>query len=77
MSQFLVKVLAILGLTLFISIYFSVDFSVIFTRLILGLLSLNSDLRTLRAFKTFLLISQVNTQLNLTNSWLICTIYLG
>ena len=27
--------------------------------------------------KTFLLISLVNTRLNLTNCWLICTVYQG
>ena len=55
-------------------VYFLVNFSVIFTRLILGLrslksgwLSLKSGLRTLRTFKTFFLISLVNTWLNLTN----------
>ena len=74
MSQFVLKVFAILGLTWFKSVYLSVNFSVIFTRLILGLrslksgwLSLKSGLRTLRTFKTFFLISLVNTWLNLTN----------
>ena len=70
MSQFLVKVFAILGLITLSLVYFLVNFSVIFTRLILGL-------RSLRTFKTFLLISYVITQLNLTNFWLICTVYLG
>ena len=74
MSQFLVKVFAILSLTRFNSVYFSVNFSMIFTRLILGLHSLKSSQRslksglcTLRIFKTFLLISSANTWLNLTN----------
>ena len=77
MSQFLVEIFAILGLTRFISVHFSINFSVTFTQLILGLRSLKSsyyslktDLRTLRVFKTFLLISSVNSRLNLTNYWL-------
>ena len=70
MSQFLVKVVAIIGLIPFSLVYFFVNFSVIFTRLILGL-------RSLRTFKTFLLISYVITQLNLTNFWLIWTVYLS
>ena len=66
MSQFLVKVFAILGLTRSNSVYFSVNSSVIFIWLILGLgalktsqRSLKSGLCTLRVFKTFLLISSV------------------
>ena len=74
MSQLLVKVFAILSLTRFNSVYFSVNFSMIFTWLILGLHSVKSGqhslktgLCTLRIFKTFLLISSANTWLNLTN----------
>ena len=81
MSQFLVKAFAIFGLTQFNLVYFSVNSSVIFTwfntRFTLTkehLALTKSSLRTLRIFKTFLLISLVNTQLNLTNCWLICTV---
>ena len=77
MSQFLVKVFAILDLARFDSFYFSVNVSVIFTQLIIGLRPLKSGLRTLKVFKNFLLISLVNTWLNLTNCWLICTVYLS
>ena len=73
MSQFLVKVFAILGLTWFNSVYFSVNFSVIFTQLILNLCSLKSSqhslksgLHTLRLLKTVVVISSY-TWLNLTN----------
>ena len=84
MSYFHVKVFAIHCLVQFNSVYFLFNFSVIFTWLILSLFSLKScqcslkrGLCKLRVFKTFLLISSVNTWLNITNCWLICTVYLG
>ena len=48
-------------------VYFLVNFSVIFTRLILGLHLLKSGWLSLRTYKTFFLISLLNTWLNLTN----------
>ena len=84
MSYFQVKVFAIHCLVQFNSVYFLFNFSVIFTQLIFSLCSLKSGqhslkrgLCKLRVFKTFLLISSVNTWLNITNCWLICTVYLG
>ena len=46
MSQFLVEVLTILGLTLFNSVYFSVNSSMIFTWLIIGLLTKEQFMHT-------------------------------
>ena len=77
MSQFLVKVFGIFGLTRFISQLIPVWFLLGYTQFTLTkehLALTKSDLHTLRVFKTFLLISLVNTQLNLTNCWLICTV---
>ena len=67
MSQFLVKVFAILGLTRLHLVYFSANSSVIFTQLILGLGSLKSSLHTLRVLKTFIINFLSYTWLNLTN----------
>ena len=60
MSQFLVKVSAVFGLTRFSLVYFSVNFSMISTWLILALRSLKSGLCIPRTFKTFLLVSSLN-----------------
>ena len=60
MSQFLVKVFAVFGLTRFSLVYFQVKFSMIFTWLILALPSLKSSLCISRTFKTFLLVYSLN-----------------
>ena len=88
MSQFLVKVFAVLGLTQLNLVYFFVNSSVIFTRLILDLHSLMSQFLvevfavlglTLLNRVYFLVNSSVynfflvNTQFTLTKEWLVLT----
>ena len=58
----LVKVFAILSLTRFNLVYFSVNSTVIFIWLILGLHSLMSGLHILRVLRTFFLILLVQSQ---------------
>ena len=69
-SEFLVRVFAILGLPRFNSVYFSVNSSVIFTWLMLGLRSLKSGLCT----QDFLVNFLGYAWLNLDHSWLICMV---
>ena len=91
MSQFLVKVFAILGLTCLNLVYFSVNSIVTFYSVITQFALTKKQLvltkewltftkewfmHTLRSLKTLLLIFSVYTWLNLTNCWLICTTYL-
>ena len=73
MSQFLLKVFAILGLTWLNSVYFLVTSSVIFTRLILGLCSIERLALTKERFmhtkspEDFLINFLGYTRLNLNN----------